>query len=108
MDIYYIAIAAKEVSTNQGFKSVVPKTEIGSEYVYYFLNYNLVLIESMASESTFKEVSGGVMENIPALIPDLKVVRQFSKIASKFDLCIKDNEKQIEILTDIETPSSQN
>lgn len=34
--IGYIAIAAGEVTTNQGFKSVVPKPEIGTPFVYFF------------------------------------------------------------------------
>lgn len=38
--IGYIAIAVGNVTTNQGFKSVVPKPEIGTAFVYYFLNLN--------------------------------------------------------------------
>mgnify|MGYP000340940071 CR=1 FL=1 len=34
--IGYIAIAAGEVTTNQGFKSVVPKSEFGTPFVYFF------------------------------------------------------------------------
>ena len=34
--IGYIAIAAGEVTTNQGFKSVVPKSEVGTPFVYFF------------------------------------------------------------------------
>ena len=47
--IGYIAIASNEVTTNQGFKSVVPHPEIGTPFVYYFLIHNLPLIESKAS-----------------------------------------------------------
>lgn len=43
--IGYIAIASGEVTTNQGFKSVVPKPEIGTAYVYYFLKHNLPIID---------------------------------------------------------------
>lgn len=39
--IGYIAIAAGEVTTNQGFKSVIPKSEIGTPFVYFFLKHNL-------------------------------------------------------------------
>ena len=52
--IGYIAIAAGEVTTNQGFKSVVPKPEIGTPFVYFFLKNTLPVIEGMASGSTFK------------------------------------------------------
>lgn len=77
--IGYIAIAAGEVTTNQGFKSVVPKLEIGTPFVYYFLKNALPTIEGMASGSTFKEVSGSTMKNVPALIPDSETLAKFNE-----------------------------
>ena len=76
--IGYIAIASNEVTTNQGFKSVVPHTEIDTPYVYYFLIHNLPLIESKASGSTFKEVSGSVMKSVEATIPDSATLAKFN------------------------------
>lgn len=76
--IGYIAIAAGEVTTNQGFKSVVPKPEIGTAFVYYFLKQNLPIIEGMASGSTFKEVSGSTVKRVPAVIPDSETLMRFN------------------------------
>jgi len=76
--IGYIAIASNEVTTNQGFKSVVPHHEIGTPFVYYFLIHNLPLIESKASGSTFKEVSGSVMKSVEAVIPDSATLAKFN------------------------------
>ena len=76
--IGYIAIAAGEVTTNQGFKSVIPKPEIGTPFVYFFLKHNLPVIEGMASGSTFKEVSGNTMKNIPAVIPCAETLARFN------------------------------
>ena len=76
--IGYIAIAAGEVTTNQGFKSIVPKPEIGTAFVYYFLKHNLPIIEGMASGSTFKEVSGSTMKSVPAVIPDAETLTRFN------------------------------
>ena len=76
--IGYIAIAAGEATTNQGFKSVVPKPEIGTPFVYFFLKNTLPVIEGMASGSTFKEVSGSTMKNVPAVIPDAETLAKFS------------------------------
>ena len=76
--IGYIAIANNEVTTNQGFKSVIPHKEIGTPYVYYFLIHNLPLIESKASGSTFKEVSGSVMKSVEAVIPDCSTIAKFN------------------------------
>lgn len=80
--IGYIAIAAGEITTNQGFKSVVPKPEIGTAYVYYFLKFNLPIIEGMASGSTFKEISGSTMRSVPAIIPDSDTLDRFSSLCA--------------------------
>ena len=73
-----LVVLAGEVTTNQGFKSVVPKPEIGTPFVYFFLKNTLPVIEGMASGSTFKEVSGSTMKNVPAVIPDAETLAKFS------------------------------
>ena len=80
--IGYIAIATGEVTTNQGFKSVVPKPEIGTPFVYFFLKNTLPVIEGMASGSTFKEVSGSTMKKVPAVIPDAETLAKFSNFCA--------------------------
>lgn len=80
--IGYIAISSGEVTTNQGFKSVVPKPEIGAAFVYFFLKHNLPTIEGAASGSTFKEVSGSTMKNIPAIVPDASTLAKFNDFCS--------------------------
>lgn len=78
--IGYIAIAKNEVTTNQGFKSVVPKSNIGTSYVYCFLKMNTGLIENRATGTTFKEASNAVMKQIPAIIPDDIILDQFESL----------------------------
>lgn len=80
--IGYIAIASNEVTTNQGFKSVIPYLEIGTAFVYFFLKHSLPVIESAASGSTFKEISGSAMKNIPAIIPDRNTLDQFNSFCA--------------------------
>ena len=80
--IGYIAIASNEVTTNQGFKSVIPYSEIGTAFVYFFLKHSLPVIESAASGSTFKEISGSAMKNIPAIIPDRNTLGQFNSFCA--------------------------
>ena len=78
--IGYIAIAAGEVCTNQGFKSVVPHVHIATPYVYFFLKENLPSIEGVATGSTFKEVSGSAMKSVPAIIPDSDTLNRFTEL----------------------------
>ena len=99
--IGYIAIAAGKVTTNQGFKSVVPKPEIGTAFVYYFLKYNLSVIEGMASGSTFKEVSGTTMKKVPAFIPDAETLNKFRRFCEPLFAQQKALEKQNESLAQL-------
>lgn len=81
--IGYISIAQNDVTTNQGFKSVIPFQTVGTPYVYLYLKNNITLIENMAAGSTFKEVSGSIMQNIPALIPSKKILKRFNTLCDK-------------------------
>lgn len=76
--IGYIAIATEKVTTNQGFKSIIPKPEIGTAFVYYFLKHNLPIIIGMASGSTFQEVSSSTMKGVPAVIPNIDTIIRFN------------------------------
>ena len=76
--IGYIAIAANEVTTNQGFKSVVPNENVGTSFMYYLLKFLLPTIEGMASGSTFKEISGAGMKSVPVVIPDNETIEKFN------------------------------
>ena len=76
--IGYIAIAANEVTTNQGFKSVIPNDDTGTAFTYFMLKYLLPTIENMASGSTFKEISGAGMKNVPLVIPDSNTIKKFN------------------------------
>ncbi len=78
--IGYVAIAKNAVCTNQGFKSVIPNDETDPLFLYYLLKYNKDVIENRGSGTTFKEVSGKTMRQIPVRVPVRKSDQQ--KIAS--------------------------
>ena len=76
--IGYIAIATDELTTNQGFKSVVPKEDIGTAFVYCFLKRNKDRIADAGSGTTFPEVSGKTMKGIGLAVPDRSLCEKFS------------------------------
>jgi type I restriction enzyme S subunit len=80
--IGYIAIAKNAVTTNRGFKSVVPFENISSEYIYLLLKNSINEIESRATGSTFKEISGGEMKKVPIILPPKEIIRKFNEIAT--------------------------
>ncbi|MBU5443380.1 restriction endonuclease subunit S [Paenibacillus sp. MSJ-34] len=99
--IGYIAIAKNEVTTNQGFKSVIPFKHVGSEFVYYLLKSNVETIECRASGSTFKEISGTEMKRVPVLIPTENVLAKFNEIVEPIGRLTQKCEEENEDLTQI-------
>lgn len=99
--IGYIAIAANEVSTNQGFKSVVPNSNVGTAYIYYLLKQLLPTIEGMASGSTFKEISGSAMKTVPTVIPDDATLKRFDDFCQPIMLQIQKNEMESKRLAEL-------
>ncbi|MCM1385767.1 MAG: restriction endonuclease subunit S [Bacillus sp. (in: Bacteria)] len=93
--IGYIAIAANEVCTNQGFKSVIPNENVDYMFLYYLLKYNKENIENLGSGTTFKEVSAPTMREVPIRVPEsLDEQKAIASILSALDDKI---EKNIEI-----------
>lgn len=78
--IGYVAIAADSVSTNQGFKSLIPKEKYYSEYLYCLIKNSVPKLESMASGSTFKEVPGILLKKFNIVVPLESLVEHFSKV----------------------------
>ena len=92
--IGYVAIAANEVCTNQGFKSVVPNDNTDPLFLFYLLKYNKNKIEGMGSGTTFKEVSGNTMKNIVVKVPtDKGVQKKIAAILGSIDDKIEENEQ---------------
>lgn len=78
--IGYIAIASAETSTNQGFKSIVPRPEFGTAFTFYLLKQLTPEIVSSANGSTFKEISKGGLASISFDAPDRASVREFNSL----------------------------
>ena len=98
--IGYVAIAANELCTNQGFKSVIPNENTDPLFLFYLLKYNKEIIERMGSGTTFKEVSGKTMKNIIVKVPTNKKVQE--KISSILDVIDDKIEKNQEINNNLE------
>ena len=80
--IGYISIAQNELCTNQGFKSVIPKVNVGTPYVYFYLKNHTEEIENKASGSTFKEASSSLMNGLEAIIPSNQILSKFNSLCN--------------------------
>ncbi len=80
--IGYIVIAKNPISTNQGFKNLLPNKAYDSSFAYYYLKHIKDYAESQASGTTFKELSGKKMGELPFLLPPLS---EQHRIVAKLD-----------------------
>jgi type I restriction enzyme, S subunit len=74
--IGYVAIARNPIATNQGFKSFVLKDGVLPEYAYWWLKGSKRLAESLASGTTFLEISGANAKKIPIPIAPIEEQRE--------------------------------
>lgn len=73
------------MATNQGFKSLVCKSEVNNEFIYYYVDILKERLIGLASGSTFLEVSKKVVEDIKIAIPNLKEQEKIALILSTVD-----------------------
>ncbi|MDV2477307.1 hypothetical protein F8M49_21605 [Rhodococcus zopfii] len=93
--IGYVAIAANDLCTNQGFKSLVPHAMECSPYLYWALRAFAPMIAARGSGTTFKEVSGGVMESFPLPLPPVQEQHRIvERVDELMDLCDELEEQQ--------------
>ncbi|WP_278446411.1 restriction endonuclease subunit S [Stutzerimonas kunmingensis] len=80
--IGYVAVAANEIATNQGFKSFVFSDGVVPDYAFYYLKSIRQLADSLGTGTTFKELSGATAKTLPfRLAPTAEQTR----IAAKLD-----------------------
>lgn len=91
--IGYVAIAAKELSTNQGFKSIVSNDDNYNIFIFYLMKYITDDIKSIAGGSTFSDISGTTFKNFDITIPKLNEQKAIANILSSLDDKIELNNK---------------
>lgn len=88
-----VAINTVPMSTNQGFKNIVPK-KIDTDFLYYKIVSEENGLLKIANGSTFLEVSKTGFENYSISVPPISEQKQIAKILSTWDNAI-DNCKTI-------------
>ena len=87
--IGYVAIAEKELCTNQGFKSFLPSPTYLAKFLYWYLKGNKELLESKASGTTFLELSASKAATIEFPLPPLseqqRIVERIEEFFAKLD-----------------------
>ena len=72
------------MTTNQGFKSIVPDKGYSPYYIYHLLHQKLPYIEAVRGGSTFKEISGKGLKEIPIILPPVEVTQNLKVLLKQY------------------------
>lgn len=84
------AISVEEISTNQGFKNIVPElSKSNVDFLYYTILNSKHKLTCLGNGSTFLEISKTDFENFKIPTPPLPEQRAIAKILSTWDSAIQ-------------------
>lgn len=92
-----VAIAGRDMCTNQGFKSLVPSDCIDSTYLYYCMLMHSPKLEALGNGATFKEVSKKIVEEFEIPLPPLAEQKRIASILDKADAIRRKRQQAIEL-----------
>jgi len=81
----YLAIAKNDITTNQGFRSLIPHNETDNIFLYYLLKNNIEYLKSQATGTTFGELSGSVLKSLIFLFPSLPEQKAIASVLGSLD-----------------------
>lgn len=99
--IGYVAVAAADVSTNQGFRSLVLRRGQVPEFWYYLLKHNRALLEAHANGTTFKELAGSTLATLEFDVPSEAEQRAVAEVLGALDDKIDANERLVRVCDEL-------
>ncbi|MEM2919059.1 MAG: restriction endonuclease subunit S [Candidatus Altiarchaeota archaeon] len=96
--IGYVSIAKNQVTTNQGFKNIVPNKDVNSEFLYYFLIHIGEYLKDISGGSTFDELTKEILKDVKISYPPLVEQSRIATVLSWIDDLIENKKRQNEIL----------
>jgi type I restriction enzyme, S subunit len=94
-----ITINTQDASTNQGFITIIPNQKYSVYFLYGWLLTQIILIKSLASGSTFPELSKSTFRDFPFLKSDSEILTKYNQSVKPIFQKIEANIKQIQTLT---------
>ena len=102
-----VAIANRDLCTNQGCKSLKVKTEINTKYVYYVLSITQKELENLGRGTTFMELSsydlGSFKIPIPPINDQMKIAKYLDSETDKLHSLLLKIHENNELLEEYKT-----
>ncbi|MDO8869525.1 MAG: restriction endonuclease subunit S [Methanobacteriaceae archaeon] len=96
-----LSINTIKASTNQGFITCIPNERLSTFYLYYWIKMNKEYIISLASGSTFREISKSTFRSLKVVIPDGNVLKSYDSLLEPIFNQIQTLQSQNENLSQI-------
>ena len=97
----YVAIASNPLTTNQGFRSLIVKSDFEPEFVYYLLRRDTDRLKAFATGTTFGELSGSTLGRLRFSIPPIAEQRAIARVLGSLDDKIELNRRMNQTLEEI-------
>ena len=95
-----IAIAGRDLCTNQGFKSLIPGESVDGLYLYYCMKHSSQRLQALGNGATFKEVSKKIVEEFEIPLPPLPEQKRIAAILDKADAIRRKRQQAIQLADD--------
>lgn len=92
----HVALAGKDLCTNQGFQSLIPKQSVLAKFLMFWIQQNRPEFESRSAGSTFKEISKSNVKSIKLQLPPLAEQKRIVDLISSVDSYIEALQQQLE------------
>ena len=92
----FVALSGKELCTNQGFQSLIPKPSVLSKFLMFWIQQNRSEFESRSAGSTFKEISKSNVKSIKLQLPPLPEQKRIVDLISSVDSYIEALQQQLD------------
>lgn len=96
-----LAINKIPVCTNQGFKSLVPSSEVNAEYLYYALKANVKALQARGNGATFKELAKPTVEDFKVPLPPIDDQIRIAHLLGKVEGLIAQRKQHLQYLDDL-------
>lgn len=95
-----IAIAGRDLCTNQGFKSLIPNVGVDGLYLYYCMKRSSERLQALGNGATFKEVSKKIVEDFVIPLPPLAEQKRIASILDKADAIRRKRQQALQLTDD--------
>lgn len=95
-----VAIAGRDMCTNQGFKSLIPSDSVDGTYLYYCMLAHSEKLQALGNGATFKEVSKKIVEDFQIPLPPLAEQKRIAAVLDKADAIRRKRQQAIQLADD--------